>query len=77
MLPSLHRVAILANVGYPAAVLEMGEAEATGRTLGFEITRLEIRRADDIAPAFEALKSGADAFMSVPTRSQSPTGYAS
>ncbi len=61
VLPSLHRVAILANAGYPAAVLEMGEAEATARTLGIEITRLEIRRVEDIAPAFEALKSGADA----------------
>jgi putative ABC transport system substrate-binding protein len=61
VLPSLHRVAILANAGYPAAVLEMGEAEATARTLGIEITRLEIRRADDIAPAFEAVGSGADA----------------
>ena len=61
VLPSLHRVAILANAGYPGAVLEMGKAEATARTLGIEITRLEIRRADDIAPAFEALGSGADA----------------
>src|SRR5208282_270915 len=35
--------------------------EATARTLGIEIAKLEIRRADDIAPAFEALKGGADA----------------
>jgi putative tryptophan/tyrosine transport system substrate-binding protein len=61
VLPSLHRVAILADAGYPADALEMGEVEATARPLGIEITRLEIRRADDIAPAFEALKSGADA----------------
>jgi putative ABC transport system substrate-binding protein len=61
MLPNLHRVAILADAGYPADALEMGEVEATARPLGIEITRLAIRRADDIAPAFEALKSGADA----------------
>jgi putative ABC transport system substrate-binding protein len=61
MLPNLHRVAILADAGYPADALEIGDVEATARTLGFEITRLEIRRADDIAPAFETLKSGADA----------------
>jgi putative ABC transport system substrate-binding protein len=61
MLRNLHRVAILADAGYPADALEMGEVEATARPLGIEITRLAIRRADDIAPAFEALKSGADA----------------
>jgi putative ABC transport system substrate-binding protein len=61
MLPNLHRVAILADAGYPADALEIGDVEATARTLGIEITRLEIRRADDIAPAFETLKSGADA----------------
>ena len=61
MLPNLHRVAILADAGYPADALEMSEVEATARPLGIEVTRLAIRRADDIAPAFEALKSGADA----------------
>jgi putative ABC transport system substrate-binding protein len=61
MLRNLHRVAILADAGYPADALEMGEVEATARPLGIEVTRLAIRRADDIAPAFEALKSGADA----------------
>ena len=61
MLPNLHRVAILADAGYSADALEMSDVEATARTLGIEITRLAIRRADEIAPAFEALKSGADA----------------
>jgi putative ABC transport system substrate-binding protein len=61
MLPNLHRVAILADAGYPADALEMSEVEATARPLGIAVTRLAIRRADDIAPAFEALKSGADA----------------
>src|SRR5215831_14993052 len=56
----LRRLAILANVGYAAAVLEMGEAQAAARTLGLEVVTLEIRRAEDIAPAFEALK-GAEA----------------
>ena len=51
----------MANVGYPAAVLEMGEVQAAARTLGLEVDVLEIRRAEDIAPAFEALKGGAEA----------------
>ncbi len=40
---------------------EMGEVQATARTLGLEVARLEIRRAEDIAPAFETLKGRADA----------------
>ena len=44
-----------------AAVLEMHEVQTTARTLGLEGSILEIRRAEDIAPAFEALKGRADA----------------
>ena len=61
VVPGLRRLAIMANVGNPASVLEMGEAQATARTLGLEVTTSEIRRAEDIAPAFEALKDRADA----------------
>ena len=59
--PGLRRLAIMANVGNPASVLEMGEVQATARTLGLEVTTSEIRRAEDIAPAFEAIKDRADA----------------
>jgi len=65
VVPGLHQLAILANVGYPAVVREMGDVQATARTLGFTVTTLEIRRAEDIAPAFESLKSGADALYVV------------
>jgi ABC-type uncharacterized transport system substrate-binding protein len=34
---------------------------AVAHTLGLEVDRLEIRRAEDIAPAFEQLKSGVQA----------------
>jgi putative ABC transport system substrate-binding protein len=51
--PDLRRLAILANVGFPDAVIEMGEVQAAARTVGLEVVRLEIRRAQDIAPAFE------------------------
>jgi putative ABC transport system substrate-binding protein len=56
VVPGLRRLAIMANVGNPASVLDMGEAQATARTLGLEVITSEIRRAEDIAPAFEALK---------------------
>jgi putative ABC transport system substrate-binding protein len=61
VVPGLGRLAILANVGSPSVVLDMREVEATARTLGLEVTTLEIRRGEDIAPAFEALKGRADA----------------
>ena len=61
VVPGLRRLAILANAAYPAAVVEIGEVQAAARTLGFEVTTLEIRRAEDIAPAFEALKGHAPA----------------
>jgi putative ABC transport system substrate-binding protein len=59
--PGFRQLAILANVGYPASMLEMGEVQAVASTLGLDAVRLEIRRAEDIAPAFEALKGRADA----------------
>jgi putative ABC transport system substrate-binding protein len=65
VVPSLRRVAILANAGSPIGVLEMREAQAAARTLGFEVATVEIRRAQDIAPAFDALKGPADALYVV------------
>jgi len=55
----------MANVGNPGSVREMGEVQAAARTLGFEFTNLEIRRAEDIAPAFEVLKGRAEALYVV------------
>jgi putative tryptophan/tyrosine transport system substrate-binding protein len=61
VVPAIRRLAIMANVGNPGSVREMGEVQAAARTLGIEFTNLEIRRAEDIAPAFEALKGRAEA----------------
>jgi putative tryptophan/tyrosine transport system substrate-binding protein len=61
IVPGLRQLAIMANAGYPAAVLEMAEVQAAARTLGLEVTTLEIRRAENIAPAFEALKGRVEA----------------
>jgi putative tryptophan/tyrosine transport system substrate-binding protein len=66
VVPGLRRLAIMANVGNPASVLEMGEAQATARMLGLEVTTSEIRRAKDIAPAFKALRERADALYLCP-----------
>jgi putative ABC transport system substrate-binding protein len=61
VLPDLRRLAILSNVNYPAAVEETGEVQAAARTLALEVSTFEIRRAEDIASAFEALKSRMEA----------------
>ena len=56
----------MADVGNPGSVLEMGEAQAAARKLGLEVTTSEIRRAEDITPAFEALRDRADALYLCP-----------
>jgi putative ABC transport system substrate-binding protein len=63
VVPGLRRLAIMGNVGYPGAVLEMGEVQTTAKTLGLEVVLLEIRRAEDIARTFETLKSRAEALF--------------
>jgi putative tryptophan/tyrosine transport system substrate-binding protein len=64
-IPGLRRLATIGNAGNSLAVLEMSEVQAAASRLGFEAATLEIRRAEDIAPAFEALKGRADALYVV------------
>jgi ABC-type uncharacterized transport system substrate-binding protein len=61
VVPSLRRLAILANSDSPAAIVEMREVQETARTLGLEFVTPEIRRPKDIASAFDVLKGRADA----------------
>jgi putative ABC transport system substrate-binding protein len=65
IVPGLGRLAILANVGNPLVVLDMREVQATARTLSFEVNTLEIRRGEDIVPAFEALNGREEALYVV------------
>jgi ABC-type uncharacterized transport system substrate-binding protein len=57
----LRRLAILGNIGNPFSVLEMEEVQGAARTFGLDIVTSEVRRAEDIALAFDALKGRADA----------------
>jgi ABC-type uncharacterized transport system substrate-binding protein len=59
--PGLRRLAIMAFVGAPIAMLEAGEARAAALTLGLEAVTLEIRQVEDITSAFETLKGRAEA----------------
>ncbi len=51
----------MGDVANPSVVLELGEVQAAAHTLGLEVDTLEIRRAQDIAPALAELKGRADA----------------
>src|ERR1700682_575559 len=61
VLPDVRRLAILGNAGYPAAVVEMVDLQATARKLGLEAMIPEVRGAEDLAPAIEQLKGRVDA----------------
>jgi ABC-type uncharacterized transport system substrate-binding protein len=66
VVPGLRRLALLGNVGNPQVVVEIGEVQAAARTLGLDVvTSSEIRKAEDIVPAFEAFKGRADALFVV------------
>ena len=61
LVPGLRQLAIMANVDNALTVQEMGNVRAAAGSLGLEVAAMEIRRADDIAPAIERLKGHADA----------------
>jgi putative tryptophan/tyrosine transport system substrate-binding protein len=65
LIPELRRLAIIFNAGNDQTVLEMSETRAAARTLGLDVAPLEIRRMQDIAPAFETLKPPAEALYVV------------
>jgi putative tryptophan/tyrosine transport system substrate-binding protein len=61
VVPGFRRLSIMANADNPAYQQETGEIQAAASRFGLEATILEIRRADQIAPAFEAAKNRMDA----------------
>ena len=63
--PRLRRLAVMAHAGFPDAALEIGHVEAAAHAQGIEVAPLQIRRAQDIATAFESLNPQADALYVV------------
>jgi putative tryptophan/tyrosine transport system substrate-binding protein len=63
--PDLHRLGVMANAAYSGGVTERDEIEVAARTFGLELVPLPIRRVEDIAPAFEALKGRVEALYVV------------
>src|SRR6516165_4724345 len=52
LVPGLHRIAILGNSGNPSSALEMAGLQSLAPSVGLEATAFEIRRAEEITPAF-------------------------
>jgi putative tryptophan/tyrosine transport system substrate-binding protein len=65
VLPALRRLAIMGPSGNRSVVLEIGEIQTMARALGIQVTAVEIGRAEDITPAFEALKGNTEALYLV------------
>jgi putative tryptophan/tyrosine transport system substrate-binding protein len=63
VVPALRTLAVMVNVGNPSSMRELDEVRGAARTLGLEIEMSEIRRAEDIAPAFDAIKGRAEALF--------------
>ena len=59
--PDLRRLSVMGNVGSPGVTLEMSEVQEAGRTLGIDVIPSEIRRKEDFALAFRAIRGRVDA----------------
>jgi ABC-type uncharacterized transport system substrate-binding protein len=56
--PNLRRLAVLANVSYPATVREVAEVQAMARNFGIDVEVLEIRTAKDRGGVRDASEQG-------------------
>jgi len=63
--PGLSRMAVMVNPSTPDTALEMVEVQTAASTLGLEVVTREIRRTEDIVPAFEAIKGRVQALRNV------------
>jgi len=61
IVPGLHRLAVLADTENPFVKLDVSQLQQAGAGLGVEVATFEMRRGEDIDPAFEALKGRAQA----------------
>ncbi len=61
IVPGFRRLSIMGNVANTGFGKEQAELQAAASNSGIETTVLEIRRAEDIAPAFDAIKDRTDA----------------
>ena len=65
LIPTLRRVAVLANIGNPADLQEKSEIQQASAKLGLELIMVDVRSAEDISPALDALHGRAQALYVV------------
>ena len=66
IVPGFRRLAVLLEPGNPFSAVEFDGVSTASRTLGLEVIPFEIRRAGEIAPAFESIRSRAQAIYVFP-----------
>jgi len=62
-LPKHGRLAMMYHIGNPVTALQTDAVKAAAGSFGLDVAIVEVRRAEDIAPAIEALKGRADALI--------------
>jgi putative ABC transport system substrate-binding protein len=60
-IPGLSRLATIGDMTNLVTASETSQVQEAARTLGIEVIKSEVRRAQDIAPAIDALRGRADA----------------
>jgi putative ABC transport system substrate-binding protein len=63
VVPALRTLAIMANADNPLSIREVGLIREVARALGLDIAMAEIRRTEDIAPAFDDIRGRAEALF--------------
>ncbi len=63
LLPNLGRLALLYHIGNPVTALQTDAVKSAAGRFGLDVAIAEVRRAEDIAPAIEALKDRAEALI--------------
>jgi ABC-type uncharacterized transport system substrate-binding protein len=63
LLPNLGRLAVLSHIDNPVTILQRDAFRAAAGRFGIDVAIAEIRRAEDIAPAIEALEGRTEALL--------------
>src|ERR1700753_2453353 len=67
VVPGLRRLAVLAEINNPYAALDVSKIRDAAHTLDIEVTPFEVRRTEELASIFDALKQRADALYAPAT----------
>jgi putative ABC transport system substrate-binding protein len=65
LVPGLSRLGYIANLNNPTAIRNVREVEAAAAKLALQLIPLDIKSAEDVAPAMEMLKGRAEALYVV------------